>query len=224
MELEEPGEPGDGVTTRPLGSTGSHWETVYRQYREEEVSWFQATPATSLRMIAALDLEPDAPILDVGGGASRLADGLLNAGYRHITVLDITEHALQQSQTRLGERARLVEWIVADVLTFEPESVWDVWHDRAVFHFLVSEADRARYRRTLNRALRPGGHAIIATFGPRGPEKCSGLPVARYDPATLASTLGAGFQLCHTELENHTTPGGVQQEFLYCWLQRNAGS
>lgn len=200
--------------------TGTHWEAFYQQNREDEVSWFQTAPETSLGMIEALDLDSDARILDVGGGASRLADGLLNAGYRHITVLDITEEALQQSQTRLGERARLVEWIAADVTTFQPLSTWDVWHDRAVFHFLTTERARAGYRRTLERALQPRGHAIIATFGPRGPDHCSGLPVVRYDPERLATALGADFRLCHTELEQHTTPAGQQQEFLYCWLQR----
>ena len=203
--------------------TGNHWETVYRRNREDEVSWFQKIPDTSLRMIEALDLEPDARILDVGGGASRLADGLLNAGYRHITVLDITDQALQQSRARLGERARLVEWIAADVITFQPDTTWDVWHDRAVFHFLVTEEARAGYCRALERALGPGGHVIIATFGPQGPEKCSGLPVVRYDPERLAGALGAEFTLCHTELEQHTTPAGRQQEFLYCWLRREDG-
>lgn len=203
--------------------TGNHWETVYRRSREDEVSWFQKIPDTSLRMIEALDLDPDARILDVGGGASRLADGLLNAGYRHITVLDITEQALQQSRARLGERAPCVEWIAADITTFQPDTTWDVWHDRAVFHFLVTEEARAGYRRTLERALRPGGHVIIATFGPQGPEKCSGLPVVRYDPESLVAALGADFTLCHTELEQHATPAGHQQEFLYCWLQREDG-
>ena len=203
--------------------TGNHWETVYRRNREDEVSWFQKIPDTSLRMIEALDLDPDARILDVGGGASRLADGLLNAGYRHITVLDITEEALQQSQARLGERARLVEWIAADVITFQPDTTWDVWHDRAVFHFLVTEEARAGYCRALERALGPGGHVIIATFGPQGPDKCSGLPVVRYDPERLAGALGGDFTLCHTELEQHTTPAGRQQEFLYCWLRREDG-
>ncbi len=199
---------------------GNHWETVYRRNREDEVSWFQSVPETSLRMIEALDLEPDARIIDIGGGTSRLADGLLKAGYRDVTVLDITAQALQQSQDRLGERAGLVEWITADVATFQPDTTWDVWHDRAVFHFLTTEEARAGYRRTLGRTLRPGGHVIIATFGPRGPEKCSGLPVMRYDPESLVATLGADFTLRHTELEQHTTPAGHQQEFLYCWLQR----
>ena len=119
-------------------------------------------------------------------------DGLLNAGYRHITVLDITQQALQQSQARLEERARLVEWIAADVTAFQPDTTWELWHDRAVFHFLVTEEARAAYRRTLERALRPGGHAIIATFGPQGPQKCSGLPVIRYDPESLAAGPGIG--------------------------------
>jgi SAM-dependent methyltransferase len=206
-----------------MSPTGNHWEIVYRRNREDEVSWFQCVPQTSLAMIEMLGLEPEARIIDVGGGASRLADGLLNAGYRHITVLDISEQALQQSQARLGERANLVEWIAADVTTFQPDTPWDLWHDRAVFHFLVTEEARAEYRRTLERALRPGGHVIIATFGPGGPETCSGLSVVRYDPEGLAAALGANFRLCHTAIEQHTTPTGRQQEFLYCWLQRKHG-
>lgn len=203
--------------------TESHWQGVYRRSREDEVSWFQAVPETSLRMIEALELDPYARILDVGGGVSRLPDELLRAGYRHITVMDITEEALRQGQARLGERARLVEWIAADVTSFQPDTTWDVWHDRAVFHFLVTEEARAAYRRAMASALRAEGNVIIATFGPRGPEKCSGLPVVRYDPEGLAAALGGGLRLCHTELEQHTTPAGRQQEFLYCWLQHEDG-
>ena len=199
--------------------TRSHWESVYLRTSADKVSWFQESATTSLKMIDMVDLGLQARILDVGGGASRLADGLLNAGYSDVTVLDIAGPAIAAAKTRLGERAELIAWIEADVLEFEPETTWDLWHDRAVFHFLISQEERDRYRTTMGRALKPGGHVIIATFGPSGPERCSGLPVVRYDPEALAGALGPGVSLCHTELEQHTTPTGQQQEFLYCWLQ-----
>lgn len=197
----------------------SHWEAVYLRTSDDQVSWFQESATTSIKLINMLDLGPEARIVDVGGGASRLADGLLNAGYRNITVLDFAVPALAASKTRLGERASLIEWVEANVLQFVPEATWDVWHDRAVFHFLTSQKERDQYRTALCRSLKPGGHVIMATFGPRGPEQCSGLPVLRYDPAALAEALGSDFHVCHTELEQHTTPAGRQQEFLYCWLQ-----
>ena len=192
----------------------AHWEDVYRTQQETEVSWFQASPTVSFRLITQLDLPPSARILDVGGGASRLIDLLLDAGYHQPGVLDIAESALDQARERLGPRADLVEWIVADVTEYQAAHRWDLWHDRAVFHFLTTEHDRAAYRRTLARSVAPNGWAVVETFGPEGPEQCSGLPVVRYEPDTLALALGPEYRLDHSELNEHVTPSGTRQQFL----------
>ena len=198
----------------------AHWQGVYERKHEDEVSWYQARPETSLRLIANTGLGHDAAIIDAGAGASRLVDYLLDAGYADITVLDIAETALGKARERLGERAGQVDWIVADLLAWRPRRHYDIWHDRAVFHFLTDAADRRRYVEVLRSAIAPGAHVIIATFAPDGPEKCSGLPVMRHSPESIAAELGAGFELEETADEHHMTPAGKVQHFNYARLKR----
>ncbi len=198
----------------------AHWQGVYKRKHEDEVSWYQARPETSLRLIANTGLGHDAAIIDAGAGASRLVDYLLDAGYADITVLDIAETALGKARERLGERAGQVDWIVADLLAWRPRRHYDIWHDRAVFHFLTDAADRRRYVEVLKSAIAPGAHVIIATFAPDGPEKCSGLPVMRHSPESIAAELGAGFELEETADEHHMTPAGKVQHFNYARLKR----
>lgn len=193
-----------------------HWEQVYAQKQPTEVSWFQPRPEYSLRLIAAAGIDKSLPVIDMGGGASRLVDNLLDAGYSDVSVLDISAAALQHTRERLGERAARVDWIVADATAFEPAKNYALWHDRAVFHFLTEPADRLAYRQRLDRGLRSGGHLIIATFALDGPEKCSNLPVQRYSPATLSAELGAGYTLVETLSEGHITPAQKEQRFVYC--------
>jgi ubiquinone/menaquinone biosynthesis C-methylase UbiE len=198
-----------------LDATRDHWEGVHRQGAEREVSWYQERPATSLQLVASTGAGASARIVDVGGGASRLVDELLAAGFERVSVLDIAEAALERARQRLGSRASSVSWIASDVTTWNPDGAFDVWHDRAVFHFLVRAEDRAAYRSTLQRALRSGGQAVIATFASDGPERCSGLPVARYEPESLAAELGPGFRLVESTHEDHRTPSGKVQRFQF---------
>jgi hypothetical protein len=192
-----------------------HWEEVYRQKAEDAVSWFQPRPAISLDLIHAAGLKPDDPLIDVGGGASRLVDALLAEGFRDISVLDIAGAALDKARQRLGSDARKVHWLAADVTRWRPERKYRLWHDRAVFHFLTEAADRDAYRRALESALVPGGTAIIASFALEGPERCSGLPVRRYSPVTLAAELGPAFNPMDQRSEEHLTPAGKIQRFQY---------
>lgn len=197
-----------------------HWETVYQTKAADAVSWFQPHAVSSLRLIERC-AGPKAQVIDVGGGASVLVDDLLDAGYRHVTVLDLAESALAASRARLGERASQVEWIAGDITEVElPAARYDVWHDRAVFHFLTDPADRARYVEQVLRAVKPGGHVIVAAFGPGGPLQCSGLDVVRYDPDALHAQFGAPFRLLGHETEIHHTPAGREQEFVYCYCLR----
>lgn len=198
-----------------------HWETVYRNKAVDQVSWFQPHAKTSLRLIESLCPDHAAQIIDVGAGASVLVDNLLDAGYTHLSVLDIAAHALEVSKARLGERAAQVEWRVGDVTTVAlPEAAYDVWHDRAVFHFLTDAVDRRRYVEQVLRAVRPGGHVIIATFGPDGPLQCSNLDVCRYAPDELHGEFGAAFELLGHYAELHRTPAGRDQAFVYCYCRR----
>jgi 2-polyprenyl-3-methyl-5-hydroxy-6-metoxy-1,4-benzoquinol methylase len=197
-----------------------HWENVYQTKGPESVSWFRPHLETSLAFIAhATGGNLSAPIIDVGGGASTLVDDLVNCGYENVTVLDISQSALELAQTRLAAAAGVVRWLNADVVQAElPAQAFDVWHDRAVFHFLTAPEDRKRYASNVIRSLRPGGHAIMSTFGPEGPPKCSGLDVMRYDAASLHGELGAGFRLLESTVEFHNTPFGATQQFVYCHL------
>lgn len=198
-----------------------HWESVYRNRATNEVSWFQPHAASSLRLIQDTGAGLDARIIDVGGGASVLVDDLLDAGYRHLTVLDLSESALAEARKRLGGRASQVSWLASDITQASlPANAYDVWHDRAVFHFLTDPADRARYVQQVLHAVKPGGHVIVATFGPGGPLQCSGLDVVRYSPDTLHAEFGAPFRLLRHETEVHHTPTGKEQEFVYCYCVR----
>lgn len=193
-----------------------HWERIFTEKGEEQVSWFQARPGPSLGLIARAGLGHDARIIDVGGGASRLVDALLAEGYRQLTVLDLSAAALERVRARLGEAAAGVRLLVADATAWSPDGTYDLWHDRAAFHFLTEPAQRAGYRAALAAALRPGGQAIIATFAADGPERCSGLPVVRYAPEALAAELGPGFRLEESLRDEHRTPGGNVQAFQFC--------
>ena len=194
----------------------THWESVYRTKQPDQVSWFQQEPALSLDMIGRATTDETARIIDVGGGASLLVDALLRTGYADITVLDVSAAALAHARRRLGARAASVHWLDADVLTARlGDAAFDVWHDRAVFHFLTSTADRAAYVAQLRATLRPGGHAVIATFADDGPARCSGLEVARYSPETLGAALGADFEPLATAREQHVPPAGASQSFVY---------
>ncbi len=192
-----------------------HWQKIYEEKAEDEVSWFQGRPAISLDLLARTGVGPAARIVDVGGGASRLVDALLERGHEAVTVLDVAPAALARAQARLGERASRVTWVPADVRTWRPAVPFDVWHDRAVFHFMVRAEDREAYRATLSLALRRGGHAIVATFASDGPERCSGLPVARWEPETLARELGPELRLVEAVREEHVTPAGKIQRFQF---------
>ncbi len=192
-----------------------HWTRVYADKSEDEVSWFQERPETSLTLIDRANLLPEAAIVDVGGGSSRLVDCLLARDYRNLTVLDIAEAALDRARRRIGPNARSVTWIAADILDWQPPARFDLWHDRAVFHFLTEAEDRLAYRAQLERNLTPGGTVIIGTFAPDGPERCSGLPVVRYAPETLTAELGDAFIFEDCLEESHTTPAGRIQNFQF---------
>jgi cysteine desulfurase len=196
-------------------SSREHWQKVYQQKAEDEVPWHQARPVTSLNLISGTGVRRDARIVDVGGGASRLVDALLEAGFERITVVDIATAALDRAKRRLESRASTVEWVSDDVTAWKPQDIFDVWHDRAVFHFMVRPEDRDAYRATLRGALRSGGHAIIGTFASDGPERCSGLPVVRYEPEALAAQLGADFRFIESVREDHVTPAGKVQRFQF---------
>lgn len=198
-----------------------HWENVYSTKAPDGVSWFQPHADMSMRLIHASGLGHNAAIIDVGGGASTLVDDLLDDGYLHVTVLDLSGAALAESRRRLGPRADTVRWMEADITgaAFEPHSL-DLWHDRAVFHFLTTEEDRAAYVRQVLRALKPGGHVIMATFGSDGPAQCSGLPVMRYAPDELHAEFGGAFTMLGHEEQLHHTPFGTDQQFIYCMCRK----
>jgi len=197
----------------------AHWETVYTTKGSDEMSWFEQLPALSLRMLEASGLTPETCVLDVGGGDSLLVDALVARGLDCLAVLDISGAALSRAQARLGEAARVPAWIEADVTDSWTADPVQIWHDRAVFHFLTAEDDRARYRAHLFETLEPGGFAVISTFAQDGPEKCSGLPVARYSSDALAHELGDAFELVESVPYVHTTPWGSTQSFQYARLQ-----
>lgn len=198
-----------------------HWEKVYSTKAPEGVSWFQPHADMSMRLIHDSGLNKDAAIIDVGGGASTLVDDLLDEGYGNMTVLDLSGAALETSRRRLGARGDGVRWMEADITNaeFEPHSL-DLWHDRAVFHFLTSEADRTAYVRQVLHALKPGGHVIMATFGADGPTQCSGLPVMRYVPDELHAEFGEVFTMLAHEEQLHHTPFGTDQQFIYCMCRK----
>jgi len=204
-----------------MTSRRQHWEDVYEAKRETDVSWFQPKPELSLALICEHAPQTNASVIDIGGGASSLAAALLELGYRDLAVLDISAAALERAKSNLGADAAKIEWVVADIATWQPQRRWQVWHDRAVFHFLTDTASQDAYIRALHAATETGGIAIISGFAPDGPEKCSGLPVVRYDAQSLSSRIGTGFELLAGKREEHHTPGGAVQKFYYAVLRKN---
>jgi ubiquinone/menaquinone biosynthesis C-methylase UbiE len=201
-----------------------HWEQIYTSKVSDTVSWFQEHADLSARLIRTTGLGTDAAIIDVGGGASRLVDDLVAEGYSDLSVLDLSSAALAVAKQRLGKQADAIHWLEGDVTSVElPPHRFDIWHDRAVFHFLTDPADRQAYVGQVMRAVRPGGHVIVATFGEDGPEKCSGLPVMRYRPESLHAEFGDDFLLVEHEKEAHHTPSGIVQQFVYCYCRKGKG-
>lgn len=200
-------------------SRRTHWQQVYANKEPTEVSWYQPVPEKSLQLIRATGTLRSDSILDIGGGASTLIDHLLEEGYEDVSVLDVSAKALERSRVRLNDSAAKVCWIESDVTEFEPSRRYALCHDRAVFHFLTESADRDKYIDVICRALQPRGHFVLATFGPQGPLRCSGLEIRRYGIEQLQELLGAAFKLCHYELDDHRTPMGSAQQFLYSWWQ-----
>ena len=204
-------------------STASHWDGVYRDKDEAQTSWYRPRLDESLRLIDTLRLTPDAPLIDVGGGRATLVDDLLARGFLDISVLDLSDMALSQARRRLGAKAAAVHWLVGDVTTLElPAAHYALWHDRAVFHFLSGAVERTRYVAAAARAVRAGGRALIATFALDGPERCSDLPVCRYDAAMLEAMFAPSFELTGSSRHIHVTPGGRPQPFTHVLLRRRS--
>ncbi len=203
----------------------NHWEKVYLTKAPDEVSWYSPHLHKSLQLIKRAAPSCDASIIDIGGGEATLVDDLLAHGYQNISVLDISQAAIDAARERLGKESKRVKWYVADITQMVfPSHQFDVWHDRAAFHFLTSEEQRVAYVRQVMSSVKPGGHVIVATFGPQGPEKCSGLDVVRYDPSSLHNQFGERFTLLDSSTEQHQTPFGTVQQFLYCFCQRKLRS
>lgn len=199
----------------------NHWEQVYTTKANDAVSWYQEHAKRSVGLIAETQVDHSAAIIDVGSGASRLIDDLIDQGFHNITALDLSAAALASTKARLGEKAGAVNFMVADITQVDlPWQAFDVWHDRAVFHFLTQPQQRRAYVNTVLHALKPGGHIIMATFAEDGPQKCSGLPVQRYAPHELHAEFGAPFELVHSEREVHFTPFGTEQKFIYCYCRK----
>lgn len=197
-----------------------HWEKIYSEKKPDQVSWFQAGPKQSLELVKLAGIPQKGSVIDVGGGASVLVDRLLDEGFKNITVLDVSNTALLYAKERLGERAKQVKWVVKDVTDFNPLVQFDLWHDRAVFHFLIEEADRKKYASIVSRAVKPGGHLILASFALDGPNVCSNLPVCRYDAKLVQKELGNDFELIREETEAHRTPWDKEQKFKYFLFRR----
>ena len=202
-------------------SLKTHWEHIYQTKVPTQVSWYQEHALQSLQLIANTDIPKTAQIIDVGGGPSALVGDLLSNGYQHITVLDISAASLEAARQRLGLRANKVTWLEADILQTKLSHYhYDLWHDRAVFHFLTNSEDRKRYVNAVREAVKPGGHVIVATFASDGPERCSGLSVVRYEPESLHNEFGDGFTLLDSAHEVHQTPFGTEQKFIYCYCRK----
>ena len=198
----------------------AHWQNVYQTKDEQTVSWFQERPYISLDLIHATGADTGAPIMDIGGGASRLVDALISEGFNAVSVLDLSEKALETSKARLGAEGAQVQWIVADITRWQPSKAYDVWHDRAALHFLTDPKDRAAYVERVLKAVRFGGHVIVGTFAPDSPERCSGLPVVKHDAASLGELLGSSFALADTRRHDHQTPSGAIQKFQFSRFRR----
>ena len=199
----------------------THWEHIYEKKGPTQVSWYQEYARLSMQFIQNAGIRKTDHIIDIGCGASTLVDDLIAAGFQHISVLDVSATALHFARQRLGARAEGVNWIEADIIQTDlPPEAYDAWHDRAVFHFLTRASDRQRYIENARRAVRKGGHVIVATFASDGPDHCSGLEVVRYDPKTLHSEFGADFELVDSARETHHTPSGAEQKFIYCYCRK----
>lgn len=196
----------------------SHWENVYQTKKPNEVGWTQEVPEASLKMIRRLNLPKSASIIDIGGGDSRLTENLLDEGYRDITILDISSSGIERAKNRLGERANMVKWIVSDILDFKPDRVYDLWHDRAAFHFLTQAESISQYVKTASEHV--SGHITIGTFSVDGPGKCSGLDIRQYDENILSNEFSQEFDLIHSFREDHITPSGNKQNFQFCVLKK----
>lgn len=204
------------------GSQQAHWESIYAVKGEAEVSWFQETLTPSLELIRLIGAQSFSAIIDIGGGVSRLVDSLLACGFENITVLDLSARALAAAQARLGNNGNKVKWIVADITEWQPSETYDVWHDRAAFHFLTEHSQQAAYIQRLKAVLRRGGHAIIGTFALDGPERCSGLPVTRYSAESLGALLGSDFALIDSRRHEHITPWQTVQRFQFSTFRFDA--
>jgi len=200
----------------------THWETIYQTKNLAEVSWYQSKPITSLKFISELDLKKDAKIIDIGAGEGYLADYLLADGFSDLTILDISEEALDHTKSRLGKKAENLKWITADISNFIPEEKYDLWHDRAAFHFLTEETQIQNYLKTLENSINPGGFVIMGTFSEKGPEKCSGLEIRQYSIPEMSDLLAGNFQKLHCENIDHITPSGAVQNFTFCSFQKKS--
>lgn len=198
----------------------AHWENIYKTKKLEEVSWYQKKPETSLEFILALKLAKNARILDMGGGDSFLADFLLEEGYTNITVADISEKALERARERLGKNAEKIKWVVTDASEFIPSEEFDLWHDRAAFHFLTEKVQINNYLKILKKAVKPGGFVILGTFSEKGPTKCSGIVIKQYSIEEMQSVMGKSFTTIKCENRDHTTPSGGTQNFTFCSFQK----
>jgi ubiquinone/menaquinone biosynthesis C-methylase UbiE len=199
----------------------THWEHIYETKDPAKVSWYQEHAQVSLHFIQNSGIQKTDHIIDIGGGASTLVDDLIAAGFQHISVLDVSARSLQLARQRLGARASGVNWIEADITQADlPAQAYDLWHDRAVFHFLTQPVERQHYIDLVRRAVRVGGHVIVATFAPDGPERCSGLDVIRYSPESLHREFGGDFDLTESAYESHHTPFGTEQKFIYCYCRK----
>ena len=198
-----------------------HWQKVYTEKKPNQVSWYQKHAQLSIRLIAQLTASKNAPIIDIGGGASNLVDDLLNKGYQNLSVLDVSQAAINHTQTRLGDQQYNVNWLVGDINEINlPQSSVELWHDRAVFHFLIDQPSRQNYLKLANQTIKSSGHLVIATFAEDGPDRCSGLAVKRHSKQQLADFFAPYFDLLGAEKETHLTPSGSSQNFIYCWFQK----
>lgn len=204
-----------------MESTKNHWEKVFATKQPHEVSWTQEIPQTSLDFVHSANLHKQANIIDIGGGDSKFVDYLLDIGFENITVLDISEEALKRAKKRLGSKAAKVTWIVSDITEFQATNRYDFWHDRAAFHFLTTELQIVRYISTARQAVKENGVVTIGTFSDWGPQKCSGLEVKQYTEETLTTQLTSGFEKIKCITEDHTTPFGTTQNFLFCSFKRH---
>lgn len=197
-----------------------HWENIYNTKELKDVSWYQPTPTLSLDFIKSFNLPTTAKIIDIGGGDSFLVDNLLELGYQNITVLDISKTAINRAKNRLGTKSPLVTWIIADVAQFKPTEIYDLWHDRAAFHFLTNPEDITNYVATVQSYLKPGGALVIGTFSEQGPKKCSGIEIRQYSESSLTTLFDDSFEKISSSIADHNTPFDTVQNFVFCSFRR----